>query len=75
MSVVELATGEELFRLNCRPSHVAFSRDGRVLVTAGPAYLQVWDAGTGAELFKLGWPEEPLTRSALPCADLTDRQG
>jgi WD40 repeat protein len=66
MRVVELATGEELFRLDCHPTHVAFSPDGRVLVTASPACLQVWDAGTGAELFKLSWPEEPLTQSALP---------
>jgi WD40 repeat protein len=66
MRVVELATGEELFRLDCHPTHVGFSRDGRILVTASPACLQVWDAGTGAELFKLGWPEEPLTQSALP---------
>lgn len=65
MRVVELATGEELFRLDCHPTHVAFSPDGRVLVTAGPVCLQVWDAGTGAELFKLRWPEEPLTQSAL----------
>jgi len=48
-----LAAGFNLLsgRLSGRPSLVAFSSDGRKLITAGSQTLQVWDATTGELLF------------------------
>jgi RNA polymerase sigma factor (sigma-70 family) len=55
--VAEVATGQELFHLDGRIDFVAFSRDGRVLATADPDAIRLWDAFTGAQLFRRPWPE------------------
>src|SRR5262245_26055726 len=44
-------TGQPRFSL-ARPSLVAFSPDGRKLISAGTLALQVWDAVTGESLFE-----------------------
>jgi len=48
-------TGQARFsmaRTLARPSLVAFSPDGRKLISAGTLALQVWDAATGESLFE-----------------------
>jgi hypothetical protein len=56
--VAEMATGQELYHIDGWTSFVAFSSDGRVLVTADAKGLHVWDALTGDRLFRRRWPEE-----------------
>jgi WD40 repeat protein len=51
---LNVRTGQRVFSLSQvsgKPSLVAFSPDGRKLVTAGSQTLQVWDATTGELLF------------------------
>jgi hypothetical protein len=54
--VAEVATGQEVFSVEGWIGFVAFSPEGRVLATADPEGLCVWDAFTGERLFRRPWP-------------------
>ncbi len=63
LGIVELATGEELCHLDAYPWHVAFSSDGRTLVTASRTHLEAWDPILGAKLFEMPWPDDLLSKN------------
>jgi WD40 repeat protein len=61
--VVELATGQEIFQVDGPIDFVAFSPDGWTVATGDPEALCLWDAATGAPLFRRSWPKDlPGTR-------------
>jgi RNA polymerase sigma factor (sigma-70 family) len=57
MRVAEVATGEEVFHVEGWIDFAAFSPDGRLVATADPEALRLWDASTGQRLFRRPWPE------------------
>jgi RNA polymerase sigma factor (sigma-70 family) len=54
--VAEVATGQEVWHVDGWIEFVAFSRDGRLLATADPKSLSLWDAVTGEPFFQRPWP-------------------
>jgi WD40 repeat protein len=57
LSVIEAATGEEIFRLEIGEfDQVAFTPDGRSVIVADKRNLRVWDAITGERLHQMEWP-------------------
>jgi WD40 repeat protein len=69
MCVIELATGERICSLDFVALHVGFSRNGKVVVTAGDGVLEVWDSVTGEKLFHLNCPDELVSKN--PGATIT----
>jgi WD40 repeat protein len=55
--VTEAATGKEVFRVDGNIDFAAFSPEGRLLATADPDALCLWDALTGERLLRRPWPE------------------
>jgi hypothetical protein len=54
VSVVELATGKELRRIETGEVHgLAFSLDGRVLATSDDHIVHLWEVATGKEVYRL----------------------
>jgi RNA polymerase sigma factor (sigma-70 family) len=57
LRVAEVASGKEVFHVDGEIAFTAFSADGRMVVTADPRCLRLWDALTGQQLFRRVWPE------------------
>jgi RNA polymerase sigma factor (sigma-70 family) len=58
VSLAEMATGQEVLRLETGPvDHLAFSPDGRVLATADPWIVRLWEVATGQVIFTQGHHE------------------
>jgi WD40 repeat protein len=53
VDLLDAQTGKELFSFQGGGRNVAFSPDGRRLVSAGGERLKVWDMQTGEELLTL----------------------
>jgi WD40 repeat protein len=64
VSLIEVATGQEIFRLTIRSDQLAedwalaFTPDGSGLVVADRKSIRVWDTDTGGRLYQRMWPEE-----------------
>jgi WD40 repeat protein len=56
LRVAEILTGQEVFHVGGWIEFAAFAPDGRVLATADPDALRLWDALTGERLFERPWP-------------------
>jgi WD40 repeat protein len=53
VSVVELATGQEVRRIESdRVNALAFSQDGRLLATSDGDAVRLWEVGTGKEIYR-----------------------
>jgi RNA polymerase sigma factor (sigma-70 family) len=57
LRMAEVATGQEVFHVEGWIEFASFSPDGRVLATADPKALRLWDAVSGQQLFHRPWPE------------------
>jgi hypothetical protein len=60
VSLMEVATGEEVLRVEGPINLLAFSPDGRRLATndaVGAGGIRVWDVATGQLLFQRRWPD------------------
>jgi hypothetical protein len=69
--MAEVASGQELFHIEGWIEFVAFSADGRLLATADPKGLRIWDAVSGQQLFQRAWPEGlPSTGALTPIGSL-----
>jgi RNA polymerase sigma factor (sigma-70 family) len=69
LEVIELATGEEVCRMDCWALHTAFSQDGRIVVSVGTETIDVWDAVTGAGLLHISLPDDLISKN--PGASIT----
>jgi WD40 repeat protein len=59
LSLIEAATGEEIFRREIGPfDHVAFTPDGRGVIVTDRTCLRVLDATTGERLHQTEWPPD-----------------
>jgi WD40 repeat protein len=56
LRVAEIFTGQEVFHVGGWIEFAAFAPGGRVLATADPDALRLWDALTGERLFERPWP-------------------
>lgn len=63
--VVEAASREEIFYVEGWIDFAVFSPDGRVLVTADPKSLRLWDVATGARLLERTWPADFVRHPTL----------
>src|SRR5262245_8359433 len=74
---LDAGTGKPRFRLSpimARPALVAFSPDGRKLISAGTLALQIWDATTGELLFETPLAHtRRITAIAARLGDTTDK--
>ncbi|HWG43452.1 MAG TPA: WD40 repeat domain-containing protein [Gemmataceae bacterium] len=76
LALLEMATGEEIFRWQTGTiDYVAFTPDGRAVVTADTNQVCVWDADTGRRWHQMRWPaianddftfSDPLCFAVLP---------
>jgi RNA polymerase sigma factor (sigma-70 family) len=57
VSVAELVTGKELWRIAGWIDFVAFAPDGRVLAMADHEGIRLWDTVSGRQVFRRPWPE------------------
>jgi WD40 repeat protein len=55
--LAEVVTGGEVFRIEGAMDFISFAPHGRVLATADPETLRLWDVATGRQLFRRAWPE------------------
>ncbi len=56
--VFEVATGQKVFQVDGWIERAVFSPDGRLLATADPETLRIWDALTGTLRFRRPWPRD-----------------
>jgi RNA polymerase sigma factor (sigma-70 family) len=74
ISVTEMATGEEVLRIDGPLAPILFSPDGRLLATidaVGDGGLRIWDVATGKQLFRRAWPDDAARHAGWsPAASL-----